>query len=99
MQALARDRAGEVLQRIQNDLLALPERGALVQGLGGIRKARVANPGRQKGKRGGYRYLYLFLEHKGHVHLLYLLDKDEQEDLSSEERTALRKMVAALKGS
>jgi len=30
-------------------------------------------------------------------HLLILLDKDEQEDLDSQERTALRRMVAELK--
>ena len=67
------------------------------QGLGGIRKARAANPARGKGKRGGYRYLFLYLEHKQHIHLLYLLDKDEQEDLDDDQRKALRKMVADLK--
>jgi len=37
------------------------------------------------------------LEHKQHIHLLYLLDKDEQEDLDDNQRKALRKMVADLK--
>ena len=68
-----------------------------MQGLGGIRKARVANPGRGKGKRGGLRYLYLYLENRRHIHLLYLLDKGEQEDLTAEERKALRGMVEELK--
>lgn len=94
---LAGDSAGDVLQQIQADLLGNPARGRLVQGLGGIRKARASNPGRRKGKRGGFRYLYLYLEHRGHVHLLYLLDKGEQEDLSGEQRRTLRRMVAGLK--
>jgi hypothetical protein len=68
-----------------------------IQGLGGIRKARTSNPTRGKGKRGGYRYMHLYLKHRDHVHLLFLLDKDEQEDLTTEQRRNLRLMVAELK--
>jgi len=78
---------------MQSDLLRDPERGAVVSGLGGIRKARLANPGRGKGKRGGYRYMY-----RSHIHLLFLLDKEEQEDVTPEQRKALRQMVRELKG-
>jgi len=35
------------------------------------------NPARGKGKRGGYRYLHLYLERRAHIHLLFLLDKGE----------------------
>ena len=94
---LAGDSADEVLRAIQSDLLENPEKGATIRGLSGIRKARAANPVRGKGKRGGYRYLHLYLKHRDHVHLLFLLDKDEQEDLSNEERRALRQLVAELK--
>ena len=58
---LAGDSADEVLRGIQADLLENPEKGSIVQGLGGIRKARAANPARGKGKRGGYRYMHLYL--------------------------------------
>lgn len=94
---LAGDSAEDVLARIQADLLENPARGRMVQGLGGIRKARASNPGRAKGKRGGFRYLYLCLERRGHIHLLFLLDKGEQEDLSADERKALRGTVEELK--
>ena len=94
---LAGASALDVLNAIQADLLNNPERGDLVQGLGGIRKARCSNPTRGKGKRGGYRYLFLYLQQQEHVHLLYLLDKDEQEDLSNDERKALRALVAEIK--
>jgi hypothetical protein len=70
---LAGIRAMDVLGAIQEDLLKNPARGDLVQGLGGIRKARIANPLRGKGKRGGYRYLFLYLEKRSHIHLLYLV--------------------------
>lgn len=99
LQRLAGAAADEVLRRIQDDLLVNPERGDVVQGLGGIRKVRAGNAGRGKGKRSGYRYMHLYLPHRGHIHLLFLLDKNEQEDLDAGQRDALRQMVAALKGS
>ena len=94
---MAGDSASGVLEQIQADLLERPERGSIVRGLGGIRKARASNPSRGKGKRGGFRYLYLYLERRGHIHLLFLLDKGEQEDLSEDQRKTLRRMVAELK--
>ena len=78
--------ASEVLTRIQSDLVQNPERGALVKGTHGVRKARVANPGSSRGKSGSYRYLYLYLEHAGRIHLLYLFSKGEQPDLSPEQK-------------
>jgi hypothetical protein len=89
--------ADEVLRQIQEDLLKNPEKGDVAEGLGGIRKARSANPARGKGKRGGYRYMHLYLKHRDSIHLLFLLDKDEQEDLNTEQRKNLRSMVAELK--
>jgi hypothetical protein len=97
LRELARDNAEDVLNAIQDDLMANPQRGSVVQRLGGIRKARTGNPRRGKGKRGGFRYWYLFLERRDHIHLLILLDKDEQEDLDPQQRTILRRMVAELK--
>jgi len=94
---LAGASADEVLRRIQEDLLRNPEKGVVAQELGGIRKARTSNPTRGKGKRGGYRYMHLYLKQRDHLHLLFLLDKDEQEDLTTEQRRNLRLMVAGLK--
>ena len=94
---LAGDRADQLLRAIQGDLDQKPDRGAMVPGLGGVRKARVANPGRGKGKRGGFRYLYLYLEKRERSHLLILLDKNEQEDVSEEQRRQIRAWVTQLK--
>jgi hypothetical protein len=93
----AGENADAVLRAIQEDLQKVPERGAMVPGLGGVRKARMANPGRGKGKRGGYRYLYLYLQRRQHLHLLILLDKNEQEDLTEEQRAQIRLWVEDLK--
>jgi hypothetical protein len=97
LKKLAADSEEEVLERIQSDLLDNPDRGRIVRSLGGIRKARASNPNRGKGKRGGFRYLYLHLEERSHIHLLFLLDKGEQEDLNEEQRRSLRQMVSALR--
>jgi hypothetical protein len=97
LQELAGPDAEEVLSHIQGDLLANPERGSLLQGLGGLRKARSFNPWRSKGKRGGFRYFFLYLQYAQHIHLLLLLDKGEQEDLSTEERKELKRLVDAMK--
>jgi mRNA-degrading endonuclease RelE of RelBE toxin-antitoxin system len=96
---LAGDSADDLLNAIQRELLEKPDRGPMVTGLGGVRKARIANPGRGKGKRGGYRYLYLYLETRQHIHLLILLDKNEQEDASEEQRRQVREWVAQVKKS
>jgi hypothetical protein len=95
--ALGKEGSAEVLSAIQSDLLGNPERGRVVQGLGGIRKARTADPGRGKGKRGGFRYLYLYFVYDQEISLLYLFDKDEQEDLSPEQRKLLRNLASESK--
>jgi hypothetical protein len=91
--ALSKDGAADVLSAIQSDLLDNPERGRVVRGLGGIRKARAADPGRGKGKRGGYLYFVSDQE----IYLLYLFDKNEQEDLTPGRRKLLRDLAAASK--
>lgn len=94
---LAGNSADSVLSAIQKALLDDPVRGDLLKSLGGIRKARVSNPERGKGKRGGFRYMYLYLERKNRIHLLFLLDKGEQEDLNTAQRAFLRQLVQSIK--
>src|SRR4029079_56087 len=82
----ARELGTEVLTRIQSDLVQNPQRGAIVKGTDGVRKARVADPASSRGKSGSYRYLYLHLEHAGRIHLLYLFSKGGQADLSPQQK-------------
>ena len=83
---LAKTDAVEVLTAIQSDLLSNPERGRVVPGLGGIRKARAADPKRGKGKRGGLRYLYLYFNEATHIRYSILFEKNESEDVTERER-------------
>lgn len=96
---LAKAAADDVLSQIQEDLARDPERGDVVQGTGGLRKARVGNPRRHKGARGGFRYVFLYLKHKQHIHLLAILDKDEQDDFTNDERKQLKSLVDAIKAA
>jgi len=95
--ALAKDHADDVLLEIQNDLLANPKRGKVVEGTAGVRKARVANPARGKGKSGGFRYLYFYIEQEGQIFLLMIFSKDEQGDLTGEQKKKLAKAIQELK--
>ena len=96
---LAGQYADEVLSAIQNDLLQNPERGSVVQETGGVRKARVADPMRGKGKRGGFRYLYYYIERDGQIFLLMIFSKAEQAGLTREQKKTLKLAILELKES
>jgi mRNA-degrading endonuclease RelE of RelBE toxin-antitoxin system len=54
----------------QNELQYNPEKGAIIKGAGGVRKVRMRLPGR--GKSGGARVIYLYLENHAVIYLLTL---------------------------
>ena len=74
-------------------LLAALERDPLVGAhLGhGLRKVRIALPGR--GKRGGGRVIYLYRAAHERIHLLYGYAKNVQVDLTKDQ---LRRLITAL---
>lgn len=87
----------DFLRLIQDELLENLEGGRVIQGTGGLRKLRVADDGRNKGKRGGCRVIYLDLPHIERTYLLALYDKNEKTDISPDEKRILRALVATLK--
>jgi len=68
-----------------------------MEGTAGVRKARVANPARGKGKSGGFRYLYFYIEQDGQIFLLMIFSKDEQDDLTAEQKKKLANAVRELR--
>ncbi len=94
---LAGEDALEVLLAIQADLLADPERWPVVKGTGGARKGRIANPASGRGKSGSFRYLYLFLEHRGRIYLLHLFAKANQSDLNADQKKEIADMIEVIK--
>lgn len=80
----------------QNELLENPEKGDVIQGLGGLRKIRIADSTRNKGKRGGARVIYLYVVIKNQIYLITAYGKGKKTDLSNDERKALLQVVQAL---
>jgi hypothetical protein len=71
--------------------------GSLDAGTGGLRKVRMADPGRGKGKRSGARVHYLYVPHRQRVYLVYVYSKDEDDVLSPEQKRRLRPLVELLR--
>jgi hypothetical protein len=85
----------DTYRKFQIELAANPEKGQAIQGTGGLRKARIAARG--KGKRGGARVIYLHLKSVHVIYLLYVYDKGEAEDLTTDDKRELRAVAEAIK--
>jgi hypothetical protein len=83
----------EGFRGLQNSILNAPDAGDVIKGTGGLRKLRHGDASRGKGKRGGLRVIYFWWEAKRQVWLFTLYDKDEMDDLSLKERSALKDML------
>ncbi len=88
-----------LLKQIEVEILKNPECGDLVQSAGGVRKMRMPDIGRSKGKRGGLKVLYLDLPDREHTHLIVLYGKDQADDLSAQGKKIVRGLVEAIKRS
>ena len=87
----------ESYRLLQNELIENPAKGALIKGLGGLRKIRVANTGRGKGKRGGSRVIYYWFVDSAHFVMFSIYGKEVQDDLTSEQRKQFIKLLSKLK--
>ena len=94
---IARLELEEALRDLQLELLENPTAGDLDPGTGGLRKVRMADPMRGKGKRGGARVHYLWLPHRDVIYLLFVYSKDEDDSLSGQQKRALRAAVEGIK--
>lgn len=89
----------ETLYAIQADLLADPERWPIIRGAGGARKGRIADPQSSRGKRGSFRYIYLYLEDRGRIFLLLFFSKNQQSNLSQEQLRQVASAIARIKAA
>ena len=86
-------RAESQLWGLQDLLSQYPEKGAVIQGSGGFRKIRMGLPGR--GKRGGCRIIYLHVKSAARIYFIYLYPKNEEVDLSANQKRALKQIAHA----
>ena len=89
--------SAEVLFDLQNELLANPKLGSVIQGTNGLRKGRIGDRLRNQGKSGGFRYIYLYLEKAETIYLLMFYGKNEKSDLTAAEKKVLSEMVNGIK--
>jgi mRNA-degrading endonuclease RelE of RelBE toxin-antitoxin system len=73
----------------QQMLMRYPEAGEVIPGSGGVRKVRWAAPGR--GKRGGYRIIYLVRPAPGVIWLLTMYPKNVAENIPAHVLRQIRK--------
>jgi len=83
----------EGFRELQDALMKAPEAGDLIEGTGGLRKLRHADPRRGKGKRGGLRVIYYWWDGGPQFWLFTVYDKDEMADLTPKDKKALKQML------
>src|ERR1700682_1669607 len=82
----------EAYRRFQVHLVGDPRAGDVIPGSGGLRKVRWGSKG--KGKRGGIRVIYYYLDVRGRLYLLFAYLKGRQGDLTRMELRELRRVMA-----
>jgi mRNA-degrading endonuclease RelE of RelBE toxin-antitoxin system len=85
----------EQYRLLQADLLATPELGDLMPRTGGFRKLRWSDNRRGKGKRGGLRVIYYWLQGDGQFWMFAIYDKDELENLTPAQEKQLKQAITA----
>ena len=84
---------GTAYLALQNELMANPQAEDVIEGIGGLRKLRQPDPRRGKGKRGGLRVIYYLWLGGGQFWLFTVYDKDQADDLTTEQRKTLKHLL------
>lgn len=82
------------LLRLQQELLANPMAGSVMQGTGGVRKMRFAFE--HRGKSGSVRVIYVDFLFRERLYLITAYPKSEKDNLTKAERNELKKLVEIL---
>ena len=85
----------DVYRQFQNELAAAPEKWPMVKGSGGLRKARMALPGR--GKSGGARILYLWFPRHETIVFYLIYSKGDLENVAADQMKAIKHEVQRIK--
>lgn len=87
----------DALAELQQELMRNHDAGDVMPGCGGLRKIRVPDPQRGKGKRGGIRVIYLYLPDVRRFFFIAAYGKNEKEDLTPQEKRAFTKVADAIR--
>ena len=84
------------LVQLEQLLLENPQRGDVIEGTGGARKMRI-RLNDNRGKSGGGRVIYVDIFEKERIYLLFAYPKNVQENLTSEQKKAIKKLIDEIK--
>ena len=79
----------EHYRAFQNVLLDNPRLGEVIPGTNGVRKIRVASTGQARGKRGGLRIIYFYIETKFRIILFAAYPKNASDDLTPAQKKSI----------
>ena len=82
------------LKRLQEQLLADPKVGSVMQGTGGVRKMRFAFE--KRGKSGSVRVIYVDFEVYEEIFLITAYAKGERDNLTDSEKKEIKQLIATL---
>lgn len=85
----------EDFEDFKKSLVENPGQGDRISGTGGIRKIRLKSA--TKGKSGGFRVCYLYIENRLILFLIFIYAKNEQENLSQSEKVELKQLADSIK--
>ncbi len=91
--------AEKMLSQAEHDALTAallhdPEAGDVIAGGGGIRKLRIALQGR--GKSGGARVIYFFINRANEIHLIFIYAKNKRENITAQEKAIFKAIAKEL---
>ena len=85
------------LHDLQIELIQKPDRGKIDSNTGGLRKIRLSDSTRSKGKRGGARAHYVWLPNLKRIYLLFVYGKGEQDSLTASQKKLLKQVVERIR--
>ncbi len=80
---------------LEKRIIENPAEGEVMQRTGGLRKTRLKSAG--KGKSGGFRVCYCDIPEKEKLFFIAIFSKNEQENLTAEEKQIFKVLVTRLK--
>lgn len=83
------------LYNLQIELFNNPEKGAVIKGTGGARKARMAAG--SKGKSGGNRVIYYWQDEDDVIWMLKAYAKKDKGNISDSEKNDLHEIISDIK--
>ena len=81
----------------KKELMENPKKGDTISGTSGIRKIRLKSS--SGGKSGGFRICYYYYVIREQIYLIYIYAKNEQENLTTEQKYILSEIANEIKKS